>query len=311
MQRKAKSGSLIRLLAGAGLMVLVPAAPAWAQDNGSSVGDHDQVVLTGRLLVESDRTVDTAAIFNGPATIEGTVREDLFVLNGDTEVAGTVNGDVVVFNGDVTVRSGAEIGGDLVTQTAPTVEEGATIRGSRSNVATKFDYDMGGFAGRFVWWLGYTVSVLILGLLLLAFAPRLDEAVVETMRQRLGSSIGWGIGLFFLLPIASVLLLVTVVGIPLGLFVLFALALIYTIGYTVATHAVGRLVMRSSSRYVAFLVGLVILRALALIPIVGGLLWLVASVWGLGLLAVAIRVGRSPRAVSAVAQPPPPIPAAS
>jgi hypothetical protein len=33
--------------------------------------------------------------------------------------------------------------------------------------------------------------------------------------------------------------------------------------------------MRSSSRYVAFLAGLAILRALALIPIVGGLLWLV------------------------------------
>ena len=177
-----------------------------------------------------------------------------------------MNGDVVVFNGDVAVRSGAEIGGDLVTQSTPQVEDGATIRGSQTNVATKFDYDMGGFAGRFVWWLGYTVSVLILGLLLLAFAPHLDDAVVEAIRARLGSSIGWGVALFFLLPIAAVLLLVTVVGIPLGLFVLFALALIYTIGYTVATHGVGRLVMRTSSRYVAFLVGLVILRTLALIP---------------------------------------------
>lgn len=309
MQRKAKSGSLIGVLVATGLMFLALSGPAWAQDNGSGVDDNDQVVLTGRLLIESGRTVDTAVILNGPATIEGTVREDLFVLNGDTEIWGTVNGDVVVFNGDVTVRSEAEIGGDLVTQGDPTVEDGATIRGSRSNVATKFDFDMAGFAGRSAWWLGYTVSVLILGLLLLAFAPRLDEGVVETMRERLGSSIGWGVGLFFLLPIASVLLLVTVVGIPLGLFVLLALALIYTIGYTVATLGVGRLVMRTSSRYAAFLVGLVILRALALIPVVGGLLWLVASVWGLGLLAVAIRVGRTPRTVTAAGAPPPmPVP---
>jgi hypothetical protein len=301
---------LIRALAASGVLLLSVAGPARAQDEGSGADDNDQVVLTGRLLVESDRTVDTAVIFNGPATIEGTVREDLFVLNGDAEISGTVDGDVVVFNGDVTVRSGAEIGGDLVTQSTPTVEDGATIRGSRSNVATKFDYDMAGFAGRFIWWLGYTVSVLILGLLLLAFAPRLDEAVVETIRARVGSSIGWGVALFFLLPIAAVLLLVTVVGIPLGLFVLFALALIYTIGYTVATHAVGRLAMRTSSRYVAFLVGVVILRALALIPVVGGLVWLLASVWGLGLLAVAIRAGRSPRPITATA-PPPPMPVAS
>lgn len=304
MASRGRSHILIRSLTLAGVLLLMVAGPASAQDDGSSADDNDQVVLTGRLLVEGDSTVDTAVIFNGPATIEGIVREDLFVLNGDTEVSGKVDGDVVVFNGDVTVRSGAEIGGDLVTQGTPTVEDGATVRGSRSNITTKFDYDMAGFAGRFVWWLGYTVSVLILGLLLLAFAPRLDQVVVETIRSRLGASIGWGIGLFFLLPVAAVLLLVTVVGIPLGIFVLLGLGLIYTLGYTVATLGVGRLVMRSSSRYGAFLVGLVILRALGLIPILGGVLWLLASAWGLGLLAVAIRAGRSERTVAA-AQPPP------
>lgn len=310
MARGSNSRRLIRALAAAGVLLLSVAGPASAQDDGSGAGENDQVVLTGQLLIEADRTVDTAVIFNGRATVEGTVREDLFVMNGDTEISGTVNGDVVVFNGDVAVLSGAEIGGDLVTQSTPQVEDGATIRGSQTNIATKFDYDVGAFAGRFVWWLGYTVSVLILGLLLLAFAPHLDEAVVETIRARLGSSIGWGVALFFLLPIAAILLLVTVVGIPLGLFVMLALALIYTIGYAVATHGVGRLVMRSSSRYVAFLIGLVILRALALIPVVGGLLWLLASVWGLGLLAVAIRAGRTPRAVT-TAGAPPPMPVAS
>jgi hypothetical protein len=307
MARGSSSRRLVRASATAGLLLLSIAGPALAQGEGSRGDENDQVVLTGELLIESDRTVDTAVIFNGRATIEGTVHEDLFVLNGDTEISGTVEGDVVVFNGDVAVRSGAEIGGDLVTQSTPQVEDDATIRGSQTNVATKFDYDVSGFAGRFVWWLGYTVSVLILGLLLLAFAPHLDQAVVETIRTRLGSSIGWGVALFFLLPIAAVLLLVTVVGIPLGLFVLLALALIYTVGYTVATLGVGRVVMRTSSRYVAFLVGLVILRALALIPVVGGLLWLLASAWGLGLLAVAIRAGRTPRTVT-TAIPPMPVP---
>jgi len=52
----------------------------------------------------------------------------------------------------------------------------------------------------------------------------------------------------------------------------------------------------------------VILRLLALIPVVGGLLWFLASVWGLGLLAVAIRH----RAVTTVEPvgPPPPMPPA-
>lgn len=278
------------LVAGASILLTVlTMSPAFAQGRAQA-SDNEQIVLTGRLFIASDETVDTALIFDGPALVEGTVRESLVVFNGDAEIIGTVEQDVIVFNGSVVVRDGAEVGGDLVTQETPQVEEGATVRGDRTSVVTRFDVDMVGFAGRFVWWIGYSISTLILGLLLLAFAPQLFPAVRDIVRERLGSSIGWGFGLFFLLPIGSVFLLVTVVGIPLGLFLLLALAFIYTVGYVVATLAAGSMIMRSSSsRFVVFLVGWVVLRVVALIPFVGGWLWFLASVWGLGLLAVAIR----------------------
>jgi hypothetical protein len=303
-----RTRSLLLTAGAAILLSALAASPAAAQEEGPTGEDNDQIVLTGRLAVAADETVDTAVIFDGPALVEGTVRQSLVVFNGDTEIVGTVREDVVVFNGTVVVRSGAEIGGDLVTQGTPRVEEGATIRGERGSVATRFDFDMSGFAGRLAWWVGYSISVLILGLLLLAFAPQLFEAVRETVSERMGSSIGWGVGLFFLLPIGSVLLLITVVGIPLGIFTLLALAFIYTLGYVVATVAAGSMIMRSSpSRYVAFLVGWVALRLLALIPFVGGWLWFIASVWGLGLLAIAIR---SRRRTEAPAGPMPPMPPA-
>ena len=289
----------------AAVVACLTAAPAWAQDGSADLDEDDQIVLTGRLTIATDETVDTASILNGPATIDGAVREDLFVLNGDTVISGTVSGDVVVVNGSVTVRSGAEVGGDLVTQQAPTIEDGATVRGDRRSVSTELDAEAIGFAGRFAWWLGYTVSVLVLGVLLLAFAPRLDEALVAAIRGQLGSSIGWGAAAFFLLPVAAVILLLTVVGIPLGMFVLLALALIYTIGYTATLIAVGRLVLPTRSRFVGFLLAWLIFRAVALLPLAGGLVWLLASAWGLGLLAVAARRGR---AATAGATPPPPMP---
>jgi hypothetical protein len=233
---------------------ILTAGPASAQEQPPS-GGRDQVVLTGRLFVAADETVDVAVIVDGPAQIDGTVRESLVVLHGDAEVSGTVEGDVVVLDGDVLIRSGAEVGGDLVTQSTPTVEDGATIRGDRSDVVTRFDFDFAvGFAGRIAWWIGYSFSVLFLGLLLLAFAPRLFPAVREVATTGIGSSIGWGAALFFLLPIGSVLLLVTVVGIPLGVFTLLALAFLYTLGYVVATIGLGGRLLRSTeSRFVAFL----------------------------------------------------------
>jgi hypothetical protein len=286
---------------------MVLATPAFAQDSGRDV--DDQIVLTGRLIVPSDDTVGAAVIFDGDALVEGTVQDALVVLNGDAEISGTVEEDVVVFNGDVVVRAGAEIGGDLVTQGDPIVEEGATIRGERGQVLTRFDFEGFGLAGRFAWWVGYSISVLVLGLLMLLFVSRLADAVRRVARERTGASIGWGIGLFFLLPIAAVLLLITIVGIPLGIFTLLALALIYTVGYVVATIAVGGLIFRSGSTYPTFLVGWVVLRLLALIPVVGGLLWLAGSIWGLGLLAVVIREGSTPERVTPLTPPPPPVPA--
>jgi hypothetical protein len=298
------------VLAGAVILLSVlTMAPALAQTEGQARDDDSQIVLTGRLQVADDETVDTALIFDGPALVEGTVRESLLVFNGDAEIPGTVEEDVFVFNGDLVVRSGAVVGGDLITQGTPEVEEGATVRGEQKAVVTELDIDIVGFGGRVFWWVAYSISVLVLGLLLLLFAPQLFPAVREIVRTRLGSSIGWGFGLFFLLPIGSVLLLVTVIGFPLGVFTLLALAFIYTIGYVVATLAVGSMIMRTSpSRFVVFLVGWAVLRLPALIPFVGGWLWFLASVWGLGLLAVAIRN----RAVTTMAPagPPPPMPPA-
>jgi hypothetical protein len=309
MPNPGKSRSSL-LIAGVIIVLSVlTMAPASAQAEGPAGEDDSQIVLTGRLLVAADETVDTALIFDGPALVEGTVRESLLVFNGDTEITGTVEEDVFVFNGDVVVRSSAVIEGDLITQGTPQVEEGATIRGDQKGVATKIDFEAVGFGGRVLWWVAYSVSVLILGLLLLLFAPQLFPRVRDAVRDRLGSSIGWGAGLFFLLPIGAVILLVTVVGFPLGIFTLLALALIYTLGYVIATLAVGAMVMRTSpSRFVVFLVGWVILRALALIPVVGGVVWFLASVWGLGLLAVAIRY-RAETSVAPVG-PTPPVPPA-
>lgn len=286
-------------------LVFMLSLPASAQEGAR----EDHVVLTGGLVVPEGETVKTAVVFNGPVRIEGTVSETLVVFNGRTEISGTVNEDVVVFNGRVTVLSGAEVGGDLFSREDAEIEDGATVRGEVGAVPTRFDFEDTWFPGRIAWWIGYTVSTLVLGLLLFLFAPRFDDAIVGAFKNRRGASIGFGIALFFLIPIAAVLLLVTIVGIPLGLFVLLALALLYTVGYVVGAHALGRmLVKRSRSALPAFLAGLAILRLLAFVPILGGVTWLVASVVGLGILAVAARRSSTAEVVHQPAPPPPPSP---
>ena len=287
-------------------MSLALASPAAAQDGAVERDEDEQVVLTGGLVVPEGETVGTVVVFNGPVVIEGTVTESVVVFNGRTEISGTVQEDVLVFNGRVFIRSGAEVGGDVASQQDPEIEQGATVRGSVQNIANRIDWEDLGFAGRIAWWIGYSVSALILGLLLLLFAPRLDPAIVTVVRTRMGAGFGFGAAAFFVIPIVAVILLVTIVGIPLGIFVLLALGLIYTVGYVVGALALGRLLIKPpTSGILAFLAGLGILRLAALIPVVGGLAWIVTAIFGLGALVVDARRPR-PVIVETSSVPPPP-----
>jgi hypothetical protein len=153
------------------------------------------------------------------------------------------------------------------------------------------------------WWLAVSVSTLVVGLVLLWLVGRGAARILEAGRTSIGTSIGLGLLLFFGLPILAIIALLTVVGIPLGLGLLAALLLIYGLGYSAAAWVLGRSIVRGPTAWVvAFLVGWAILRVLALVPILGGLVWFAAVVVGLGALAVAIWRARSASQATAATQ---------
>jgi hypothetical protein len=267
------------------------ATPAWAQDGQ----DEDAfVVLSGRADVPEGEQVGDLVFFHGSSTVDGTVNGSLTAFDAPVTISGRVNGDVVVFNGRVELRDGANVTGDVVSQSAPTVAEGATIEGETQRIQTNFNWDQFGWAGRLAWWLAVTLSTLVVGVVLLWLVGRGAGGIVEAARTGIGPSIGWGLLAFFGLPILGIIALVTIVGIPLGLGVLAALGLIYALGYSATAWIVGRRILREPTAWIlAFLAGWAILRVLALIPVVGGLVGWAAVVFGLGALTVAIWRART------------------
>ena len=274
------------------VLTLGLAAPAWAQDSQAS---EEFVVLSGRADVPEGQTVGDLVVFHGSATVDGTVDGSLTAFDAPVTISGRVNGDVVVFNGRVELRSGANVTGDVVSQSAPVVASGATIGGTSKRLQTNTNWEGFGWAGRLAWWLAVSVSTLVIGLVLIWLAGRGTTRILEAGRTRIGPSIGLGLLLFFGLPLLAIIALVTVVGIPLGLGLLAALLLIYALGYSATAWILGRSILRGpTSWFLAFLAGWGILRILALIPILGGLVWFAAVVFGLGALAVAIWRARTP-----------------
>ncbi len=256
----------------------------------------DQIVLSGTVDVARGEVVGEVVVLHGDVVVAGVARGDVVVLDGRIEVLGQVSGSIIGVNGPVVLGPNAQVGGDVLARGRVQVQPGAKVVGRvRQGVAFTFRTPIRAL-GRFAGWLAVSVSTLVLGLLLLLVAPRGADAVFEAARTARWTSIGWGLAVFCGLPVLAVLALVSLVGLPFGLGLLLALALLYFTGYAWAAWALGRAFLRAPrNRALAFLAGWAILRALAAIPNAGAPTWAAGSVFGLGAMAVATWRARGTR----------------
>lgn len=278
----------LALLAGVAGLLALPAAPAVA-GGGSDDGPDDRVIITGGAEVPGGETVGDLFVVDGDVTVDGDVEGDLVAVAGDLRLSGEVTGDVLTIAGRATLTRGAEVGGDLTFgDEKPLIADGATVDGEISDE----DFDDISFAPWAVittiaLWIAITLSLLVLGVTLVAILPRVAEAAAGASRESMWESIAIGIGTWVALGFIGFFALFTLVGIPLGLILLSAAIPAAALGYIAASFALGRRVTGSASPVLAFLAGFGILRALALIPFLGALISLLAATVGVGLLIVA------------------------
>lgn len=277
------------------MAAIAVAAMAPASALASGVDDDDAiVVISGPAEVASGESVDGVFVIHGDAAIAGTVTADVFVLDGDVTVSGQIEGDLITAAGQARLLPGARVDGDLLYgDERPIVSPAATVGGEISDEDWDDAFGTMPLVGAIFLWVGVTVSALVLGVALVMIAPRAADAVFAQADSRLLLCIAYGAATFFAVPFAAVAAAVTLVGLPLGIGILLALLPLGAIAYVTAAWALGRALVRDpGKRVLAFLAGLAILRGLALIPVVGLVVWFGAVVVGLGLLVAAIGATR-------------------
>jgi hypothetical protein len=281
-------------LAAALLALAVLAAPARAAE--AVTEDDAIVVINGDVTVERTEAAKGVYIAHGDAHIAGFVDGDVVVLNGDATVSGRIDGDLVALTGRARLLPRANVTGDIAyADERPRIAPTATV-GGKVEKADWGDWS-GAFPliGAFVLWLAMSISAAVLGILLLLIAPRAADAAFERAKGRVGPVIAIGIAIFIVLPVAAFLAAITLVGLPLALALGLALLPLAAVAYVTSAWALGRAIVKPPrERILAFLAGLAILRAIALVPILGLLVWLAAVIFGLGLLGAAIGAAREP-----------------
>ena len=219
----------------------------------------------------------------GTLTIDAPVGGDVVVGSGNVFINARVKGSVRFAGETLRLGSSAVIEGDL-TYTSPKearLEEGAIVRGEVQFEQAK---DVRGIAERgflafvTVAAIGKFLSIFVCALIVgLAFS-KYSITLVETAAARPFYEIGRGFMTLIMLPVFSIVLLVTVIGIPLALLGFAVFAALVILASITASIILGSLVYRYFTKrpYVevswkTILLGVVLFTLVGMIPFLGAL----------------------------------------
>ncbi len=214
-------------------------------------------------------------------------------IYGDTvEIDGRIAGDVLVRARNVSIGKDAVLAGNVVLQTLnePVIAPGARLLGHRTVTTPPPQERAYRGAEALVGAALFGVAAgFLAGLMLLIVRRSFVERAIAALRARPGHSFGLGVLILILLPLVTLILLVTVIGVPTALLLLLALPLLLFVGTIIGAFAMGDFMANREGRPSSFigrlwqlLVGLVVLGVIGIIPYVGIITWLAALIVGLG-----------------------------
>jgi hypothetical protein len=300
---------------------------------GGSVGDDlyaaggnvkvDAMVAGNARVAGGEVEIGPATVISGVTTLtggqvefDGDARGDLQASGGTVRLNGGVGGDAEVRSNDLVIGPGTRIAGKLVFfgPQPPVVPEGAVIAGGVEFNETQASHyvedtrepvrETVSWVGSVLWFAGVFVAATLFLLVFPGFASRAADAIGREPWRVLGL----GLAILVCVPFLTVILLITIVGIPLALLVVPLYLLLLFLGWVTAALFVahrGLAVARPGRpvtigwRLFALLLALVALSALRHVPYVGGLAGLVALVAGIGAFVWQAWSRREPQAGAA------------
>lgn len=248
-------------------------------------------VIASEVVVSKDAVV-SGGFMAAASSVDfaGSVSHASYVAASSVVFNGTSSSSLKAATGYLEVGGSAKIAGDLSysEQADVKIVNDKNIAGSISKIPYTKPAETGA-GGKIVGVLYGLLTALVTGAVLLKLAPRSIGSTADFVGQKPARSIITGICFVILVPIALVLLLFTVVGIPLAFIGLMAFVVIWMVGPIMSALWVGRKVVRSASRsygneVLSLFMGLLVLSVAGLIPVVGGLVGVAAFTAGVGAL---------------------------
>jgi len=256
--------------------------------------DGDVNAFSGNVRIAGRVTNDVQA-FGGNVFVDpgADIGGDLAAAGGVVQLDGAVGGDTRVGASEFSIGPNADLAGDVEWNAqSHQFDEGAQIGGTVRQVQEPVQGPVP-VVPRIPGWVsafyGFLVN-LVFGLIVLALVPEFSREVGGTFRDQPLSSGGVGLLALVGVPVVLAIIAITIIGIPLALLggLLYAIAL--WLGYVYGAYALGAWLLtfgeRERSRWLALVLGLLVVTVVGLVPVVGGFVVFVVFLLGLGALSI-------------------------
>jgi hypothetical protein len=252
-----------------------------------------------------------ALLAGGNVVVKGPIQGDLHAAGGQVTLDGPVAGDASIAGGSLILGPDARIegrlkfrGGELNRDPSAQVAGGLvhTPAGSRRHERTAGER----MARGWMW----SVGLVALAALLAAALPGPSQRLAQELRERPGMTTLLGFLALTAIPVAAVLLMITIIGIPIALLALALYAGLLMVGYVWLAVVLGGLLLDrfnveraavTAWRIGAAALAMLILAIAVRVPFVGGLVKFAALVVGVGMIVGAVLRKVQPPPVHSIA----------
>ncbi len=287
------------LMAGGGSVIVISNIPDDVRVGGGNIVIQgtvggDLLVGGGQVHISSSRVGGDVIAGGGLIRIDAAVGGDILAGGGEVYLNGPITGSVKVKADKLTLGKNAVISGDITysAKKEMTLEEGAVVRGEikfEPRKEMKAGANVLAFLG-----LGKLAALLACALLIGLIFRRYAREIVGLVTRSPLTELGRGLVIAIVLPVLSVFLLITVVGIPLGIIGLVSFVGASLFVWILAPIILGSVVYRFITKrdtyevsWTTILLGVVLYSILSFIPILG---WIVQCGLIFATLGAAVKL---------------------
>lgn len=295
-------------------------------DINASIGRN--LIAMGQTITIGPATsiVYDASLYGAEVVFEGSTGRDLIIGAENVTIAGTIGGNLEVEARQLEIKPTTIIEGDLFYKSPEKIkiEDSVIIRGETHWTETKEEAKKekyNAFAPIKFMIIMYLVlnvcfslivflvtlipgniamipliflALIVSGIVIVSLNRKMALKAINVIENRFLVSLGLGVLLTLLFPIAALLAILTVIGIPLGLIIIFAFGIFGFAGAIYSAQFVGSYIGRllnigkQSPSVLCLIIGIIVLAGLTLIPYIGWIVVILTMTVGLGAAVLSL-----------------------